>query len=316
MSEQNGNQAFLAPWCGRVDSEECESSLRWHQVMRPVSEAERPGRVLVGFCSDAGVVRNKGRAGASQGPRALRQQLANLAYHLRVPLYDAGDVVCKEDALEEAQEDFSARVTSLLNQGHRVIGLGGGHEIAFASFSGLFEHARKQTPAPRIGILNLDAHLDLRQSERASSGTPFRQCAELCKREGAEFRYTCLGVSQTGNTEALFKRAEDLNVEWVLDDACRSIDSPQVKEALDRLLTQVDMVYLTICLDVLPSWVAPGVSAPAARGIEVSFVEDVIDYLVPRVALPLVDVAELNPSLDIESRTARIAARLVERLAR
>ncbi|MDT8879486.1 formimidoylglutamase [Halomonas saccharevitans] len=316
MIQDQANDARIAPWQGRIDSEEAGNSRRWHQVVRPVAEAEQPGRALVGFCSDAGVARNKGRVGASEGPLAMRRQLANLAYHLEAPLFDAGDVVCEGDALEDAQQAFAERVTGLLDQGHRVIGLGGGHEIAFASFSGLFEHARRQARPPRIGILNLDAHLDLRNAERASSGTPFRQCAELCEREGVEFRYTCLGVSQTGNTEALFERAKALGVEWVLDDACRSIASPEVKGALDRLMARVDMVYLTICLDTLPGWIAPGVSAPAARGIELAFVEDVIDYLAARTALPMVDVAELNPSLDTESRTARVAARLVERLAR
>ncbi|MDX1467115.1 MAG: formimidoylglutamase [Halomonas sp.] len=314
--QQSDHATRIDPWQGRVDSEESGDSRRWHQMVRPVAEAERPGRALLGFCSDAGVARNKGRVGASEGPLALRRQLANLAYHLEAPLYDAGDVVCQGDELEEAQQAFAARVTGLLDRGHRVIGLGGGHEIAFASFSGLLAHARRQARMPRIGILNLDAHLDLRQAERASSGTPFRQCAELCEREGIEFRYTCLGVSRTGNTEALFERAEALGVEWVLDDACRSIASPEVKGALDRLLARVDMVYLTICLDTLPGWIAPGVSAPAARGIEIAFVEDVIDYLAARTALPMVDVAELNPRLDTESRTARVAARLVERLAR
>ncbi|WP_235506971.1 formimidoylglutamase [Cobetia sp. UCD-24C] len=317
MIKQDNNEKSLALWQGRVDSEESGNSTRWHQVIKPTDGyVSQPGRVLIGFCSDVGVERNKGRVGASEGPSALRRQLANLAYHLEAPLYDAGDVVCHGDALEEAQEEFAERVAAMLDQGHRVIGLGGGHEIAFASFSGLFKHARRQPRMPRIGILNLDAHLDLRQAKLASSGTPFRQCAELCEREGVEFHYTCLGVSKISNTRALFDRATALGVEWVLDDACRSTSSPEVKGALDRLLAQVDMVYLTICLDTLPSWIAPGVSAPAARGIEVAFIEDVIDYLAERIPLPLVDVAELNPSLDIELRTARIAARFIERLAR
>lgn len=316
MMQHSGKKIDMSPWQGRADHEENGDSRRWHQVMRPVTDAEEPGRALLGFCSDAGVARNKGRVGASEGPCALRSQLANLAYHLKTPLYDAGNVACQGDALEEAQQTFATQVAALLDQSHRVLGLGGGHEIAFASFSGLLKHACTQTSVPRIGILNLDAHLDLRQAERASSGTPFRQCAELCEQQDLSFHYTCLGVNQTGNTPALFARAETLGVEWVLDDACRSITSPEVKSALDRLIANVDMVYLTICLDALPGWIAPGVSAPAARGIDLSFIEDVIEYLAARTRLPIADVAELNPHLDTESRTARVAARLIERLAR
>lgn len=306
----------MAPWQGRVDPAESGDARRWHQVMRPASRAEAPGRALLGLRSDAGVVRNQGRPGASEGPLALRRQLANQAYHLTAPLYDAGDVVCQGDDLEAAQQAFAGRVTGLLEQGHRVIGLGGGHEIAFASFSGLLAHAQRQARMPRLGILNLDAHLDLRQTERASSGTPFRQCAELCREAGVDFHYTCLGVSRGGNTPALFARAESLGVEWVLDEQCRALDSPAVKAALEGLLARVDWLYLTVCLDALPAWVAPGVSAPSARGIELALVEEIIDHLAARIALPVVDVAELNPRLDIDSRTARVAARLVERLAR
>lgn len=316
MTQADNEAALMAPWQGRVDSTETGDARRWHQVMRPAFRAEVPGRALLGFCSDAGVARNQGRTGASEGPLALRRQLANQAYHLTAPLYDAGDVVCQGDNLEGAQQAFAGQVSELLEQGHRVIGLGGGHEIAFASFSGLLAHAQRQTTMPRLGILNLDAHLDLRQAERASSGTPFRQCAELCQEAGIDFHYTCLGVSRGGNTPALFARAESLGVEWVLDEQCRSLDSPALKAALERLLARVDWLYLTICLDALPAWIAPGVSAPSARGIELSLVEDVIDHLAARVALPVVDVAEFNPSLDIDARTARVAARLVERLAR
>ncbi|WP_329956559.1 arginase family protein [Collimonas humicola] len=66
--------------------------------------------------------------------------------------------------------------------------------------------------------INLDAHFDLRLSDRASSGTPFRQVAEDCAVRGWPFRYCCLGVSALANTAALFERAEQLGVVWRLDE--------------------------------------------------------------------------------------------------
>ncbi|MFP3519756.1 arginase family protein, partial [Pseudomonas sp. SIMBA_077] len=86
---------------------------------------------------DEGVKRNQGRTGASQGPAALRAALANLAWHGTGPLYDAGDVTCTDHHLESAQQRYAERLGLLLEQGHLALGLGGGHEIAFASFSGL-----------------------------------------------------------------------------------------------------------------------------------------------------------------------------------
>ena len=94
-------------WSGRIDAADGERGRRWHQVVRPVATADRPGVVLLGFASDAGVIRNHGRPGAADGPRTLRRALANLAWHGGddARLYDAGNVTCEGDQLEDAQAD-------------------------------------------------------------------------------------------------------------------------------------------------------------------------------------------------------------------
>ena len=58
--------------------------------------------------------------------------------------------------------------------------LGGGHETAYGSHLGL-------GPRPRLGVLNLDAHFDLREAERPTSGTPFRQIAADRHEAGVDF---------------------------------------------------------------------------------------------------------------------------------
>ena len=301
-------------WQGRVDAEEGEGGRRWHQLVRPLSAASQ-GVVLVGFACDAGVARNQGRVGAREGPRALRAMLANLPAHGLRELSDAGDVACDGDALEAAQAELSGVLDGLLERGLFPIVLGGGHEVAFGSFGGLARHLARQQPAPRIGVLNLDAHLDLRLGARASSGTPFRQIAEDCAARGWPFHYGCLGVSDFANTPALFERARRLGATWLRDEDMGETRLPRTLAWLDRFLAGVDHVYLTICLDVLPAAVAPGVSAPAAGGVPLAVVEAVIDRVAASAKLRLADVAELNPRLDIDGHTARVAARLVGRLA-
>ena len=66
---------------------------------------------------------------------------------------------------------------------------------------------------------------------------------------------------------------------------------------------------------MLPAADAPGVSAPSARGVALEVVEKVLDLAAASGKLRVVEVAELNPSLDEGQRTARVAARLVGRLA-
>ena len=125
-------------WQGRIDPE--ADSPRWHQRIRSLTEDSQPGLALLGFASDEGVRRNHGRVGAANGPLVIRKALANLAWHRKAPAYDAGDVVCADGDLESAQARLGHNVCALLDAGHLPIVLGGGHEVAFGSWSGLAEH--------------------------------------------------------------------------------------------------------------------------------------------------------------------------------
>ena len=312
-------KADMTRWQGRVDAAEGELGKRWHQIVKPLDNStETGGAALIGFSCDTGVARNNGRTGAREGPAAFRSVLGNTPVHRCRSIADAGDVVCtangSDDGLESAQEEFAGLVAGALSRGKLPIGMGGGHEIAFGSFSGLARHLAQQEPAPRIGIINLDAHFDLRMAERASSGTPFRQIAEDCQARGWPFHYCVLGISEFGNTQALFERARALGVTWMLDEDMHVAALESVRARLAAFIAQVDHVYFTVCLDVLPASVAPGVSAPATRGVPLDVIEPVIDMVAGSGKLRLADFAELNPGLDIDQRTARVAARLLARI--
>lgn len=303
----------MSLWQGRTDPE--PDSDRWHQRIEPLTNNAAPGCALLGFESDAGVARNQGRTGAAEGPNALRRALAPLAWHRTAPAYDAGNVRCVDDGLEAAQQALADRLTSLLTAGHLPIVLGGGHEVAYASWLGLAQFFLPEA-SPRIGIINLDAHFDLRDPAHIrSSGTPFSQIADQCQKHGWSFRYACLGVSRAANTRALFTRAASLGT-LIRED--REIDAPRLDSIVrdvQRFIAKCDHLYLTIDLDVLPAAEAPGVSAPAARGVSLALIEPLVEAVRDSGKLRLADLAELNPSLDIDGRTARAAARLVHLLS-
>lgn len=306
----------MAAWRGRVDPE--PDSLRWHQVVRPLATAAAaaPGVALLGFACDEGVRRNQGRPGAAAGPAAIRHALANLAWHRAGPAWEAGDVACADGDLEAAQARLAARVAALLAGGHFPLVLGGGHELAYGSWRGLADHlAARRGPPPRIGIVNLDAHFDLRDPARAhSSGTPFAQIAEDCAARGWPFRYACLGVSRAANTRALFARAAALGVLVREDRELTPAGMDAVGAELDAFIAGSEHIQLTIDLDVLPAAEAPGVSAPAARGVPLALLEPLVERVRDSGKLRLAELAELNPGFDIDHRTARVAARLVHLL--
>lgn len=303
-------------WQGRIDAMEGAAGRRWHQVIAPLAPDTAAGTVvLIGFACDAGVIRNEGRPGAVEGPQALRRTLRNMPVQECEALADAGDIACAGDELEAAQTRFATCITAALGGGCFPIGMGGGHEIAWGSFLGLARHLESSARPLRIGIVNFDAHFDLRLAQQANSGTPFRQIAEECAGRGWPFHYCCLGVSRFSNTRALFDRARQLKVTWRLDEEMGAEYLPAARQTLARFMAEVDHLYLTLCLDALPAAVAPGVSAPAARGIGLDVIEPLMDAVIASGKLNLADIAEFNPRHDIDGRTAAVAARLVARIA-
>lgn len=305
-----------APWTGRDDGAD-PAHRRWWQAVGDSAastvDASLPGpAALLGFCSDAGVLRNHGRTGAAAAPAAIRSALGSLAFHGTRSISDAGDIVVSGDALEDGQARAGAAITELLDAGYLTAVLGGGHETAYASYLGVAGTAAVANGA-RLGVLNLDAHFDLRQAPRPSSGTPFLQMAHAEADAGRELNYAVVGISEPNNTRALFDTAHRLDVKYLLDEDCTT---ERTAAFVDAFLETVDIVYLTIDLDVLPAAVAPGVSAPAAFGVPLAVIAAVCRQIAASGKLFHFDVAELNPSLDVDSRTAKVAARLIDTLLR
>ena len=87
-------------------------------------------------------------------------------------------------------------------------------------------------------------------------------------------------------------------------------------EELTAFIDNVDHLYLTIDIDVFSASTAPGVSAPAARGVNYESVEALLQPIfnaknsAGQAKLIIADLAEYNPNFDIDNQTARLAARL------
>lgn len=319
--------ADMTLWTGRAEPFETARARYWYQLAKPY-EDQNIG--LIGFACDQGVRRNQGRVGARAAPPLIRRAFATLPViaplqtrydnQLATLLGDAGDIYCHDDddfaahTLEQAQLEYADKVSAIVKQGGLPIGLGGGHAIAYGSFLGLWQALENKSEAnatPTIGIINFDAHLDIRQSDVATSGTPFRQIAEHLDAHGQRFHYCCIGVSRFSNTAALFDRAEQLGVHVISDEDCHYQPRQILADQVISFINQVDVVYLTIDMDCLPASVVPGVSAPAAYGIELGFVERMVKTIIATGKVKMADIAEINPTFDIDGRSCKVAARLL-----
>jgi formiminoglutamase len=276
--------------------------------------ALRPGRpVLVGFPQDEGVLRNGGREGAARAPDEIRKHLWRMTpfdsetesdITVLAPL-DAGNLRVVGN-LEESQAALAEAVATILASGAVPIVLGGGHETAFGHFLG---YAKARQP---VGILNLDAHLDVRPclSGQGHSGSPFRQAMEHREFPLAAGRYACIGANP-------FAVARE-HVRYVLNrgaTVCWTGSTSNIEAAfeaqLQRLGGQGHSVYLTVDADVVCSADVPGVSAPNPLGFPGQTVAALARLAAQNPQVASVDIVEVNPLLDRDGQSSRWAAMVI-----
>jgi formiminoglutamase len=300
-------------WQGRKDTHHSE---RFFQKIHFIQQAtdlssEEKSTVFLGFASDAGVTRNKGRPGAHLGPDQIKIQLAKLPCPMKERFIDLGSITCEADNLESAQSQFAELIQLCHQEGHKTIALGGGHEIAWAHYQGLVSHY------PKLGIINFDAHFDLRphqKGEPGTSGTPFSQIETYCSEKKHPFHYCCIGIQQFANTPSLFHRAQELNVNYLSAEEIQNNSLAWQMAFLDDYMLNLDHIYLTLCLDVLAECYAPGVSAPQPLGLSPWQILPLLKYILQSGKVISLDVAELAPPLDPDQKTARLAALIIAEL--
>lgn len=295
-------------WQGRNDGDE----LLHHRIFQRVQEEKNYDSVstndfvLHGFAVDEGVRRNKGRQGAKDAPDVIRKNMSNFpVIHPDFSLLDFGNVTCEDGDLENTQNQLAKNVSKVLLKGGKSLVVGGGHEVTFAHYRGVRTAFQEQ----EIGIINFDAHFDNRQPENgvgASSGTGFWQIAQ----EG-EINSLHIGIQKNSNTLKLFDTAHQFGMKYILADELFFENLPSVYERVSKLIDAVDVLYVTICMDVFNASIAPGVSAAAYNGIfaDAAFMK-IYRHILKNKKLLALDIAEVNPHFDIQERTARLAASL------
>lgn len=285
----------------------------WHEVVQCIdlekNEDVQANVGLIGYACEEGVRRNLGRIGAVNGPNSVRERLGKVAYHTQKTIADVGTIYCVDHYLEECQQALSEIVAKLIQQQTLPIAIGGGHDIAYANFKGVYsavKHLKKQ----QIGIVNFDAHFDLRPIEtQANSGTPFNQIINELKQENKTVNYLPIGIQHQANTKELFEIAKQNKVHYIDSFHC---EFNQIKSQLDAFINQNDYIYITIDMDGFSSAYAPGVSAPSPLGFTPNFVIKTLQHLLKSKKVISCDIAELNPVYDVDSQTANLASRLVD----
>jgi len=322
MFDKNYKITDKTVWQGRTDSETNYDAFIWHQCVKIIdlkrndlaSYTGKLGFAFIGFCCDEGIRINSGRIGAAMGPKSIRKALSSLPcnFSQEVKLFDVGDILCEDCTLKESQDLLSKAVKKVLSLNLFPIVLGGGHEIAFGNYMGILNYLSQKTQEPNIGIVNFDAHFDLRPYEKSgTSGTMFNQIADLTKAQNIDYSYLCLGIQKHSNTLRLFKTADELGVEYILAKDLTNMDYYPILERVDDFMKDKDHLYVTICSDVFSSAFAPGVSAPQALGLYPDKVLNFLKYILRSKKAISFDIAEVSPRFDFDNTTANLASVMI-----
>lgn len=299
-------------WLGRK-SEQKEYWYQWIKNKSNLKFGQEPGKKIgiLGYPGEVGVRRNQGRPGTKHGPDLIRKFLGNTAYHLEkeLPILDYGNILSINNDLESTHEKITETVHSLLIHQHFPILLGGGHDLAYAHGKGIFKYLLPK--GEKLGIINLDAHFDLRPlvEGKGHSGSPFFQ---LAKEYPENFNYLVWGIQEAANPKSLFETAKAVNARFFTMEEIQEKAWNHLEQQLVAFIDSVNKVYLSIDLDGFSSAFAPGVSAPSPMGFSPDLAFKVLDLIAKSKKLISMDIVELNPRFDQDNATAKLAARCIE----
>jgi formiminoglutamase len=254
------------------------------------------GSVTPGRCDLApGVVR--------QALRRFSRYDVETSQELALAVRDLGDVplggVMPADGLAPIR-DAVARCAS----DHALtLLLGGNNAVTRPAAHGL------GVPLSRVGLITLDAHFDLRDTDDGlSNGNPIRALLE----DGMPGDNICqIGLAPFANTARMHRIAQDARIGvFPIDEVKGRGILTIIDEALD-LVGHCDAIMVDFDIDVIDRAQCPG--APGARpgGMHVDDFFAAARYLASHPGVKLVDLTEFDPSLDVGDITALTAGRWV-----
>ena len=283
---------------------------------------------VIGATLDLGA----GRRGVDMGPSAIRY--AGLAARLAGLGYEYVDLGNVETAVAEATDagdeharflpqikETSERVAQLVwraaRDGFFPVVLGGDHSVSLGTLSGL-----REAHGPG-GTIWIDAHGDLNSPETSPSGNVHGMVlAAALGLAGDRFRGEGWGLPalEQGRVALVGVRALDEGERELLGklDAkvftMSDVDRLGVERAIREALTHVagpGFVHVSLDMDAIDPDVAPGVGTPVRGGLSYREAHLAMELVAESGLASSLDVIEVNPVLDRENETGKLAVELV-----
>ncbi|WP_335868949.1 formimidoylglutamase [Bacillus sp. 2205SS5-2] len=221
---------------------------------------------------------------------------------------DFGDVTIHPTSVEETLQRLYVSVKGMLsvNSCPKYLMLGGDHGVSFPSIRAFSEKFG------RIGVIQWDAHHDVRNLEDGgrTNGTPFRSLIEGGHIRGEDLIQ--IGIRDFSNAKAYdeYCSEQGITIHSMNDVDERGIRSI-IEEALTELQDRVDMIYLSVDMDVVDQAFAPGCPAIGPGGITSRELLSSVKLASAHPKVKAMDIVEIDPSQDFRKMTSRLAANTV-----
>ncbi|WP_075620222.1 agmatinase family protein [Paenisporosarcina indica] len=273
-----------------------------HQWVKPLVDGDQPHMVLYG----APISRSSiSVSGASLYPMEFRKMWKGFStYNLDADLdlsgysvRDAGDVVMHTTNIVLSHERIEETTLDLVHtfEDATTCLIGGDHSVTACAIRGV----KRAFPKERIGILQLDTHLDVRDPAELgpANGTPIRQLIDgeiVCGEDVVN-----IGLHGYFNAAPLVAYAKEHGIRMVTLRKARELGVAKcVSEELSKLADRVDRIYVTIDMDVLDIAVAPGVPASTPGGMSAEELFSSLIEVGQHKAVRHLDYVCLDPTRD------------------
>ncbi len=296
----------------------------------------QPTVAIIGVPLDLGA----GRRGVDMGPSAFRvaelnERLAELGYEvadlgdLKVAIQEthgSGDPRLKYlKEIKEVCETLRDRVYDVRKQGQLPLVLGGDHSIAMGTIAGLAKYHRERKE--KVGLIWFDAHADCNTAETSPSGNIHGMPLAAALGLGAPSLVNLAGFSPMvdGSRAALVgirdvDVAERANIKasGVGAFTMRDVDERGMRtvmeEAIKRASTGTVGIHVSFDADGMDPDYAPGVGTPSTGGLSYREAHLAMEMLADTGKVISAEFVEVNPVLDNQNGTARLAVGLLASL--
>jgi len=286
-------------------------------VMVDWREAETADIGIVGIPFDTAVI---GRRGCRFGPESVRSAL--VFSNVYNPNYDCdlstgfswtdfGNVDVLLTEVLGTHERVETVVTDMFKTGVTPVMIGGDHSLAYPDIKGLINFLG---PGKKIGIINIDTHLDVRHSHHGevSSGTPFRRLLEEPGQPLDPKNFVELGINGWLNSKYYMDNIREMGVTIIPAREVHRRDVDDViAQALEIATAGVDALFVSFDIDAIDLSAAPGTCSPSPGGLTPYQVQEMVWQFGQHTLCRGFDIVEVSPSLDQGGVTSMMAMSLI-----